>query len=163
MVKPEIEARMNHYAEDQIEIAILSLVKDPLLSLIPNLVAMDDALHANAARLDQLSSDWRVDSTSAMTALEGSMNHLVASARLRCNLKDLASETSYMHLAGEGDLSQLLQCRQRILQERETLKLDVKEELQLMEEDEAKAASRRRDHGTKMQAFARLVEIKKGS
>ena len=152
---------MCRYAEDQIEIVLLSLVKDPLLSLMPRMITINRCLDANAALLNGLKPDWRNDLAPTVIALEGSADDLIASVCLRYALDDLIPSTPPADPDVSADVRQLLQMRERLLQERGHLKTDVREELESIEADEAKAASRKRDFGTKMQQYARLIEVKR--
>ena len=56
--KPVIEARMAEYEEGQIEFGVLSLVKDPLLSLVPTLAEIVKVSAEASSRLQQVNPDW---------------------------------------------------------------------------------------------------------
>ena len=150
---------MCQYEEDHIEFAILSIVKDPLSSLLPRLLSNVATVSALQARLDKIKIDWRKHTTGDFP------DNLYASLQSKYYVYQLPNEqyavsTKMAEFEVREDAYELMATRQKLLTEQAALRLDVREEAQLMENDEMRALSRRKDCGGSMQGFARLVQVK---
>ena len=150
---------MRQYEEDHIEFAILSLVKDPLSILTQELSKNLATIQALDKRLDELSSDWRqytmhdhVDDITSNTKMQHPTDWLLN----KCS----GINERTVKLIGKTDIGELLRSRQQLLSEQASLRIDLREETQMTENDDAFAASRRQDCGTRMQGFAKLVREK---
>jgi len=162
-VKPDLEARMAQYEDRQIEFAILSLVRDPLLDLIPRLAENVRSLNGLSARLDAVKPDWREfempsasdDATAVLTGpdpMYGMMQEHLDRARYPENVETLCESEAVEDMTTQ---------RQQLVTAQAGLRLSIKEEQQSNQSDEEKAAARRCDYGARMQDFVRRVKTKK--
>ena len=157
---------MAQYEEGQIEFAILSLVQDPLLNLVPALAENVKSIMALSARLDFVKSDWQDFMTSSRNG------HVVTS-------EDVLSGVDMNYSLTQEDLSRvklpervvdlclsdvaqdIMAHRQQLITAQAALRMSIKEELQLNVSDEERAAARSCDYGAMMQSFVRMVKAKK--
>lgn len=157
---------MAQYEEGQIEFAILSLVRDPLLNLVPALALNVKCIAAASRRLDKIKPDWReiiltsgeeggIQSDGLLTSADaafGLTSQDIDQARLpdSCLDDNLSIE----------DVSKLVAWRQELVNKQACLRMGILEEHQSTQSDEQRAAARGRDFGAKMQHFARNVKAK---
>lgn len=164
-VKPEIEARMAEYEEGQIEFAILSLVKDPLLSHVAALAVNVKSIIALERRLDNVASDWK-SYVANSTLGEGALTNVILTSpdpgyELCQAMLDQAAILPSIEGALQSDLiSDIIARRQELVTEQASLRLAVKEEQQSRRSDEERAASRRHDHGPLVSSLLEILEHK---
>ncbi|MCJ1256386.1 hypothetical protein MMC24_004207 [Lignoscripta atroalba] len=160
LVKPDIEARMAEYEDGQIEFAILSLVKDPLLSLVASLAGNVKSLEVVSAYLDKAKPGWRdfIPSTTADDghAIEGTLYGPDADYGLEQDTIDSADLAAGVqeNLASEIP-TDLLALRQELVTAQAGLRASIRDEQQSIRLDEEKAASRRHDYLSALQAWVR--------
>ena len=144
---------MWQYAEDQIEFAILGLVKDPILEILANLVASIEHINALNARLDQMQPGWRKNAS-----LDPS-DELHAALRAEYDVDGLPAKSRCEDaaLVADAKLEDVLELRQALIAKQAALKVDLQEQAQSRSEVESKASSRRQDFGAKIQRFAQVV------
>ena len=167
--KPDIEARMAQYEEDQIEFAILSLIKDPLLDLLSTLATNVKIIAALETRLDKIKPDWRRYDTSSANGGDGCLNAHLTTADASYGLEqhdiddvNISNPASAALLSSENVVD-ILAFRQELILEQASVRLDIREERQSVEAEDCRAAARRRDLGAQLQQFARKVKIKEKS
>ena len=148
---------MAEYEDGQIEFAILSLVKDPLLSLIPSLASNVKGIQLLSALLDKVKPDWR-DFTSFRTP-EGDLisDGTLTGPNMTYGITQEAIDSSQMPDNIQPDSSDnatdLLTSRQKLVTAQAALRLSIKSEFESDRLDEEKAASRRHDYGPVIQKW----------
>lgn len=164
--KPVIEARMAEYEEGQIEFGVLSLVKDPLLSLLPTLVENVKVFAETSSRLKILKPDWE-DSVFAASH-EASSPHestltgpdegyaLTVDAIERAVIPEVIQQR-----LDRGSGEDLMTFRQELMGAQARFRVLIKEEQQSHHSDAERAASRRHDYGPMVQAWVRLLAQKR--
>ena len=167
--KPDIEARMAQYDEDRIEFAILALIKDPVMRLLPALAASAKSIAVLSSRLDEVKPDWR---SFMIESINGENTHAcdyltTADASYGLEQQDIddiaLSDPNLIALLSSEKVSDMIAFLQKLITEQATLRTDIREERQSAENDESRAASRSRDYGARMQNFAKKVKLKTNS
>ncbi len=163
--KPDIEARMAQYEEGQIEFAILSLVRDPLIRLIPAWAENVKGVAALSAKLDAIKSDWR-DFTAPVTNGE-SAGHLNAPDPGFGLTQELFDHTSIpeevVNLCNLEVVTDIVEHRQELITAEAELRMSIREEMQADQTDEERATARSRDYGAMIQKVLRKVRTKKAA
>ena len=166
--KPDIEARMAQYEEGQIEFAILSLVRDPLLEMVPALAENVKAINQLSTRLDMVKPGWKdfIDSSTDSAILEN--YNLISKPNLAYGLtqemldhseaSQIVTDLCYCNVASE-----ILRHREQLITMQAGLRMSIREEMQSNRSDEEKAAARTCDYGARMQNFVRRMMLKKQS
>lgn len=160
--KPVIEARMAEYEEGQIEFGVLSLVKDPLLGLIPTLAENVKVSAEISSRLQKFESGWE-DSISA--SLHGpSSRHestltrpdegysLTADAIEKAVVSEVIQER-----LDRGSIEDLRSFREELVAAQARVRSSIEEEQQLHRSDTDRAASRRHDYGPIVHTWVRML------
>ena len=155
---------MAQYEESQIEFAILSLIKDPLLNLLTDLAENFKAIIALSARLDTIKADWESFTTMSednvgqltdfLTVADpalGLTQEMIDSAQLPCDVAKLMPSRSS---------TAIWESRAKLITAQRGLRIAVQEEIQLKQSEEQRANARRRDFGANMQKFAEKVMAK---
>ena len=159
--KPEIEGRMGEYGDGQIEFAILSLVKDPLLDLVPRLAANVKGTQAVSTRLDQVQPDWQHFTTQARDATYSTYDDGITGPHDAYNLTSETIETAVLPEAvqhmiqGGSRTADLLTCLQGLFAEQAGLRKAINAEIGFTHQDEERAASRRHDYSPLIQSWIR--------
>ena len=160
--KPDITTRMAQYEEGQIEFAILSLVRDPLLNLIPMLAENVRSIAELSARLDVVKPDWRDFETTPVNG--GSTGLLTASNAFhglsQKELDQVEIPEVISKLCQSNTADDLLARRQQLATAQAGLRLSVRDEQQSNQLDEDRACARKCDYGARMQNFVRKVKMK---
>ena len=157
---------MAQYEGGQIEFVILSLIRDPLLNLVPALAENVKSLVALSARLDIVKPDWldfiesSADShavTSASLLSGADLHYGLESEELgRAKLPEKVVELSLSDAAPE-----IMAYRQQLITAQAELRISIKDEMQQNISDEERAAARSCDYGAMMQSFVRKVRARK--
>lgn len=166
--KPDIEARMAQYGEGQIEFAILSLVQDPLLKMIPALAGNVKAVNALSARLDIVKPGWRDFIDSSINGENAGTNNLISSPNLAYGLtQDMLDQAELPQAVNDlchGNVaSDILGHREKLVTMQADLRISIREEIQSNQSDEERAAARTCDYGARMQKFVRKMRAKQHS
>ena len=166
--KPDIEARMAQYEEGQIEFAILSLVRDPLLDMVPALAKNVKAISALSSRLDVIKPGWEdfVDS-SIKNEIVG-RNNLSVNASFTYGITqrmlDQAQPSQVViDLCHGNTISEILAHYGQLITAQVGLRMSIREEMQSNQSDEERAAARTCDYGARMQNFVRKMKVKRQS
>lgn len=157
---------MAQYEEGQIEFAILSLVRDPLLNHVSSLAQNMKSIAALSAQLDRVKPDWQ-DSTAGPTnghvrEPEGLLScpdlayHLTQEEINQAKLPEKVVDLCLNNVA-----SVIIEHRQELLTNQAELRMSIKEEMQSNISDEERAAARSCDYGASMQGFVRKLRLKK--
>ncbi len=166
--KPDIEARMAQYEEGQIEFAILSLVRDPLLEMIPALAENVKAINALSTRLDVVKPGWKDFIDSSTNGQIAGTDSLISNPNLSYGLTqemlDQAEPSQAVIDLCHGDVaSDILGHREQLITTQAGLRMSIREEIQSNQSDEDRAASRTCDYGARMQNFVRKLRVKQQS
>ncbi len=164
--KPVIEARMAEYEEGQIEFGVLSLVKDPMLSLLPTLAENLKVFAETSSRLKYFNPEWehtvsaafqRASSPheSTLTGLDEGFA-LTADAIEKAVIPDIIQQR-----LDRGSGEDLMMFRQELMGAQVRFRASIKEEQQSHRSDAERAASRRHDYGPMVQAWVRLLAQKR--
>jgi len=160
LAKPEIEARMAEYEEDQIEFGLLGIVQDPLLGLREALAVNVKALGAVSERLDVLMPDWKDFVPSEGPTPEG----LLLGPDQAYGLDQDDIEAAPLYPATENKLSAggpvLVGFRQELITAQARLRANIVEEEQSARSDDERAANRRYDYGPIIQEWVRMLSRK---
>lgn len=159
---------MAQYEEGQIEFAILSLIRDPLLEMVPALAENVKAINALSTRLDIVESGWK-DFVDVSTDHEHVVkDNLITSPNLAYGLtQEMLNQAEVSHI-----VDHLCQCdvapdilghRERLIDTQVGLRMSIREEMQANQSDEERAAARTCDYGARMQNFVRKMREKQQS
>ena len=151
---------MAEYEEDQIEFAVLSLVKDPLLNLSSDLAAIFKSVSATVSRLDDISPSW-MDELSTSPEHETLKKGLAARPAAEDELDRVSIEqASIFNETQEAlqtrDTANLIAELQRLFECQSRLLWSIKDERDANRVEEERAASRRNDEG---QLAKGLIEV----
>lgn len=157
---------MAQYEEGQIEFAILSLVRDPLLKLVPALAENIKSIAALSAQLDRLKPDWQNFVTGLTNGdvaepdgLLSGPDHAYELTQENIDRAKLPEKVVDLCL---GDVaSDIMAHRQELITGQAELRMSIKEEIQSNVSDEERAAARSCDYGASMQSFVRKLRVKK--
>lgn len=166
--KPDIEARMAQYEEGQIEFAILSLVRDPLLETIPALAKNVKAINALSIRLDIVKPGWKDFVDSSTNGEIAGTDSLIGNTNLAYGLTqemlDQAEPSqAVMALCLSDIASDILGHREQLVTTQAGLRMSIREEMQSNQSDEERAAARTCDYGARMQRFVRKMRVRQQS
>lgn len=166
--KPDIEARMAQYEEGHIEFAILSLVRDPLLEMIPALAENVNAINVMSNRLDAIKPGWKDLIDFPTNGEVAGKNSLISDPNLAYGLtQDILDRAgpsqAVINLCHSDVASDILAHREQLITVQVDLRMSIKEEMQSNKSDEERAAARTCDYGARMQNFVRKMRVKKQS
>ena len=166
--KPDIEARMAQYEEGHIEFAILSLVRDPLLGMIPALAENVKAINALSARLDIVKPGWKDFFEPPTNGKIAGMNSPISGSNLAYGLtQELLDQArlpqAMIDLCNGSLASDIFRYRERLITMQTDLRMSVREEMQSNQSDEDRAVARACDYGARMQNFVRKMRLKRQS
>lgn len=163
--KPHIEARMAQYEEGQIEFAILGLVRDPLVDLIPRLAENIKSISGLTSRLDSIKPDWRdFETASFQDQSSGLLTTVDSSYGLTPDIIHQANLPTNVDQLCESEIVQdIITKRQQLVTDQARLRLLVRDEQQSNWSDEERAAARRCDYGAMMQKFVGKLKVKRRS
>lgn len=159
---------MAQYEEGHIEFAILSIVRDPLLEMIPALAENVKAINALSARLDIVKPGWEEFIDSSTISATASTHGLITKSNLAYGLtQKLLNQAEVSQVVVDlchGDVaSDILGHREQLITTQAGLRVSIRDEMQSNQSDEERAASRTCDYGARMQNFVRKMRVKKQS
>ena len=158
LVKPNILTRMAEYEEDQIEFSILSLVKDPLHSLVDDLAVNVKCLETINGRIAALQDKTEPEPTLDNTVL-GPAGSFSLTREAIDNAEIPANQKGSYQCNSVGELSQR---RQNLSNEQQQLRAAIKEEQQSQQADDDYATGRRYDYGPAVRTWMRFLARKEG-
>ena len=164
--KPDIEARMAQYEEGQIEFAILSLVRDPLLEMIPALAKNVKAISTLSSRLDVIKPGWEDFFDSSIKNDIVGRNSLSIDASFTYGitqrmLDQAQPSQAVTDLCHGNKVPDILAHYEQLSTAQVGLRMSIREEMQSNQSDEERAAARRCDYGARMQNFVRKMKVKR--
>ena len=157
---------MAQYEESQIEFAILSLVKDPVIDLLSALAENVKGLIATQSRLDAIQPDWQSATTSEPQKQDRHASLPVLSgpdAGLGLTEKQISNARVTEQIASQlqnVSSTEVMITRRGLITAQQGLRMAVQEEVQSKYWEEERARARTRDFGGKMQKFARKVKAR---
>ena len=159
--KPDIEARMAEYEEGRIEFAILSLVKDPLLGLIPALAENVKTLVAVASRLESMAPEHDSTENRQGDVAEGILAGPDPAYGLTPEMIEQAKVPSEVELAiCVQEASKLRCCQQELRGGQARLRASIRDEFEANRLEEQKANARRYDYGPLALKLAQVLARK---
>lgn len=149
--KPDIEARMAEYEEGQIEFAILSLVKDPLLELVPALAENVKGLQTLASHLKSISTDTK-NCASLGDQQDCVVTHTLMGPDLNIGLTSDVIEQAKVASSIESalhshEVSDVIASQEELCIAQARLWTSVRDECEAQRLDVEKANARRHDYG----------------
>ena len=162
--RPDIQAQMAQYAEEQIEFAVLSLVKDPVLGLRDALALNIKSIIALDSKLNQVAPGWR-DSEGHSGQETSMLDHISGgdeSYGVRQDDIDKGSllDSEAAKTIANEDIQGMEGVRQSLISDQVGLRSACMDEVCLAVEDDKRVAARCRDLGSRIQRFSRLVKRK---
>ena len=155
---------MAQYAEEHIEFAVLSLVKDPMIGLRNALALNIKSIIALDSKLDQVASRWhdcvgqsRQQSSMADHILGGDESYGVRQDDID---KVSLSDTEAAKTIANEDIQGMEVVRQKLIFDQVGLRSACMDEICLAVEDDKRVAARCRDLGSKIQRFSQLIKRK---
>ena len=151
---------MAAYEGDEIEFAILGLVRDPLLTLVPSLGEATKSISATSKRLDEIKPDWRNFITE--TAAEAGQENDPVEPDLSCGLDQMSLDAVSLppevnEKLQSSSAPELMDYHQERVTARGSIRASILEELESNEEDARKTASRRYDYGAGVQTWLDIL------
>lgn len=155
---------MAQYAEEHIEFAVLSLVRDPIIGLREALALNIKSILALESKLDQIAPRWR-DCDAHSGQASSMVDHILGgdgSFGVRQDDIDRVSllDSEAAETIANEDIPGMENVRQKLIFNQEGLRSACLDETCLADEDDKKVAARCRDLGSKIQRFSRLVKRK---
>lgn len=157
---------MAEYEEGQIEFGVLSLVKDPLLSLVPTLAENLKASATTSSRLTILKPDWEDSVSAALHGASPKYESTLSGPDEGYALTADAIESAVIpkvikQRLDRGVVEDLMTLRQELMSAQARVRASIKEEQQSHRSDADRAASRRHDYGPMVQAWVRMLAQKR--
>lgn len=143
--------------------ALLSLVQDPLLNICARLTQNIQTHIALESELDKLAKGWRLEH--ARDPVDGHMSRLEDLSALidTLTMQQARGACTAIDCADLNSVETLLDARRGFMDNQASLRMDLYEHRQGLEEEEQQAKARRHDFGARMQGFARFVHEKSQS
>ena len=160
-VKLDIEARMAKYDDGQIEFAILSLVKDPLIAMRRDLAQNVKSIQTLHKRLKEITPDWEmlITTPAAGRALIPETTITGPDPGYLLEAQDIQSASIHQHIQdslASDNILDVVKILENIAVSQLPLRVSIKEEQEVNQANEEQAAARRYDYGPAMQAWLRF-------
>lgn len=151
LAAPEIQSRMAQYEEGQIEFAVLSLVKDPISSLLAALAENIKSGAVILSHLDTVNAAW-MDEVTLPLECEALRARFMFKSHEHYGVEQVetnpAIETdSVLKELCSQNVPQLVRKLQRLVEDQAMLKSSIKTEKEANRLEEERATSRRNDQG----------------
>ncbi|KAI9373227.1 ubiquitin carboxyl-terminal hydrolase [Aspergillus egyptiacus] len=163
LVKPNIQARMEEYEEDQIEFSVLSLTRDPLPDLseklalnIRHLKAIEKAMTSH----EQARNDGGAPATDPLpedTLMAADPSYGVDEAAIDRASVSAVTEQEYLQCSKD----ELARHRTVLRNAQIELRRTIREEMQSQQADDDYAAGRRYDYGPAIRTWLRFLARKR--
>ena len=159
---------MAQYEEGQIEFAILSLVRDPLLEIIPALAENVKAICALSSRLDVIKPGWEDFFDSSIKDEIVGRDSLSVGANFTYGitqemLDQAQPSQAVIDLCHGNKAPDILAHYGQLITAQAGLRMSIRDEIQSNQSDEERAAARTCDYGARMQSFVRKMKVKRQS
>ena len=162
--KPDIEACMSEYEEGQIEFAILSLVRDPLLDLLPALAANIRGIQALTEHLEGVAAEKERGDFSKRQEdplKDGTLTGPDLTIGLTQDaIEQAQAPPSIGSALGSHVVSTIRLCQQELCIAQIRLRALIRDECEAKHSDEEKAHARRHDYGPLALKLAQILARK---
>ncbi|KAL8873098.1 MAG: hypothetical protein Q9198_007085, partial [Flavoplaca austrocitrina] len=162
-VAPEIETRMAQYEDGQIEFAILSLVKEPLIKLVDALAENVKSIASIRQRLHQMESDRAGLQSNSTGANESGEQSLILGPCEKYRLSQEAIDHAVLspeheELLKSGDGVAMSAIVLDLTTAQASIRASIRDEIKAIQADDDRAASRRNDKGLLAKGLLQVVE-----
>ncbi len=162
-VAPEIETRMAQYEDGQIEFAILSLVKEPLIKLVAVLAENVKSITSIRRHLLQIQSDRGEPQPDSLDGNELVPQDLLLGPSEQYRLSQEAIDQAVLSPEDEQQLkSDDLVAMSAVIQQLSTaqtsIRASIRDEISAIQADDDRAASRRNDKGLLAKGLLQVLE-----
>lgn len=162
-VAPEIETRMAQYEDGQIEFAILSLVKEPLIKLVAVLAENVKSITSIRRHLLQTQSDRGEPQPDSLDANDLVPQDLLLGPSEQYRLSQEAIDQAVLspqteqQLKGD-DLVAMSAVMQQLSTAQTSIRASIRDEISAIQADDDRAASRRNDKGLLAKGLLQVLE-----
>ncbi|KAL8656222.1 MAG: hypothetical protein Q9226_002735 [Calogaya cf. arnoldii] len=159
-VAPEIESRMAQYEDGQIEFAILSLVKEPLIKLVADLAENVNSLCSIRQRLLRIHSDREPNLTVRNGVVEQDLV-LGPSEQYRLSqeaIDEAALSPEHEKLLKSDDVVAISAVVQQLATAQTSIRASIRDEIKAIQADDDRAASRRNDKGLLAKGLLQVLD-----
>ncbi|KAL9631164.1 MAG: hypothetical protein Q9204_004363, partial [Flavoplaca sp. TL-2023a] len=162
-VAPEIETRMAQYEDGQIEFAILSLVKEPLIKLVDALAENVKSIASIRQRLHQMESDRAGPQSDSTAGDELGEQSLILGPCEKYRLSQEAIDHAVLspeheELLKSGDGVAMSAIVLDLTTAQASIRASIRDEIKAIQTDDDRAASRRNDKGLLAKGLLQVVE-----
>ncbi|KAI4111350.1 MAG: hypothetical protein LQ339_000549 [Xanthoria mediterranea] len=162
-VAPEIETRMAQYEDGQIEFAILSLVREPLIKLVAVLAENVKSITSIRRHLLQIQSDRGEPQPDSLDANDLVPQDLLLGPSEQYRLSQEAIDQAVLspqteqQLKGD-DLVAMSAVMQQLSTAQTSIRASIRDEISAIQADDDRAASRRNDKGLLAKGLLQVLE-----
>ncbi|KAL8780260.1 MAG: hypothetical protein Q9194_001023 [Teloschistes cf. exilis] len=160
-VAPELESRMAQYGDDQIEFAVLALVKEPLSTLVTSLAQNVKSIRSVMRRLDCVKADLKdplpetLDiATEKATILGPSDQYYLDQLAID---RSKPCDTITIQIESEK-VPDLVSLGQELVSVQAGLRVSIMDEARAIQADDERAANRRNDKGLLAKGLLHVLE-----
>ena len=162
-VAPEIETRMAQYEDGQIEFAILSLVKEPLIKLVAVLAENVKSITSIRRHLLQIQSDRGEPQPDSLDGNELVPQDLLLGPSEQYRLSEEAIDQAVLSPEIEqqlksDDLVSMSAVIQKLSTAQTSIRASIRDEISAIQADDDRAASRRNDKGLLAKGLLQVLE-----
>lgn len=162
-VAPEIETRMAQYEDGQIEFAILSLVKEPLIKLVAVLAENVKSITSIRRHLLQIQSDRGEPQPDSLDGKELVQQDLLLGPSEQYRLSQEAIDQAVLSPENEqqlksDDLVAMSAVIQQLSTAQRSIRASIRDEISAIQADDDRAASRRNDKGLLAKGLLHVLE-----
>ncbi|KAL9590922.1 MAG: hypothetical protein Q9203_000292 [Teloschistes exilis] len=161
LVAPELESRMAQYGDDQIEFAVLALVKEPLSTLVTSLAQNVKSIRSVMRRLDCVKADLKdplpetLDiATEKATILGPSDQYYLDQLAID---RSKPCDTITIQIESEK-VPDLVSLGQELVSVQAGLRVSIMDEARAIQADDERAANRRNDKGLLAKGLLHVLE-----
>ena len=159
--KPDIQAQMAQYAEENIQFAVLSLARDPLLNLRHALALNIKSILALNVELDKIAPNWGENEAQSDGESPYGNHILKAYGLQQKDIDNLSlSDSEAASTISDGKIPEMTSLCHKLIADQERLRLAIIDEMCLVRQDDLRVTARCSDLGAKIQRFSRLVKRK---
>lgn len=152
---------MAEYEEGQIEFSILSLVRDPLLDLVPMLAENIKSLLVVASYLENTASENDLGEDQRGCEVEGTLTRSDSSYGITPGAIEKANVSSKVDSVLQSRvLSDIIDCQRELLVSQATLRASIRDEHEANNMEDQKAIARRYDYGPLALKLAQVLARK---
>ena len=152
---------MAEYEEGQIEFSILSLIRDPLLDLIPMLAENIKSLIVVTSYLEDIASENALGNDQRGCEVEGTLTSSDSAYGLTARAIEQAHVSSKVDSALQSQvLSDIIDCRRELVDSQARLRASIRDEYEAKHMEDQQANARRYDYGPLALKLAQVLARK---